>query len=149
MVLSDVEEAVDRFGDLGPDELQRLWVTYFEVPAPKQISRQVMLGAIAYRLQERVLGGLQTKTKRQLDDLARNQEVKRLRRDRTRYRIKPGTRLLREWQGRTYEVIAVSDRCFLFDGKRYRSLSEIARVITGTQWSGPRFFGLKQALKHG
>ena len=62
-----------------------------------------------------------------------------------RYHYKPGARLLREWQGKTHEVIVVEDGDFLYAGARYRSLSKIARVITGTQWSGPSFFGLNQA----
>jgi hypothetical protein len=60
------------------------------------------------------------------------------------HRIKPGTRFLREWQGETYEVIAAADGCFFYRDRTYRSLSGIARQITGTRWSGPAFFGLKQ-----
>src|SRR5207253_2232691 len=56
--------------------------------------------------------------------------------------LKPGTRLVREWQGRTYEVL-VLDRGFSWQGTHYRSLSALARKITGTAWSGPLFFGLK------
>jgi hypothetical protein len=59
-------------------------------------------------------------------------------------RIKPGTRLIREWRGDIHEVV-VTDKGFAFRGKRYRSLSQIARAITGTRWSGPLFFGLKSA----
>lgn len=64
--------------------------------------------------------------------------------------IKPGTRLLHEWQGRTHEVIADTDGQFIYAGEQYRSLSAIARQITGTRWSGPVFFGIgssKQAAK--
>jgi hypothetical protein len=66
--------------------------------------------------------------------------------------IKPGTRLLREWQGQTHEVIAESTGRFLYRGDTYRSLSAIARAITGTRWSGPTFFGIttkSQAQKAG
>src|SRR5207237_8963453 len=62
---------------------------------------------------------------------------------RFRPQLKPGTRLLREWQGRTYEVVVLDDGCS-WQGTQYRSLSAIARKITGTAWSGPLFFGLKQ-----
>ena len=62
---------------------------------------------------------------------------------RLRPQLKPGTRLLREWQGRTYEVVVLDDG-FCWQGTQYRSLSAIARKITGTAWSGPLFFGLKQ-----
>lgn len=64
-------------------------------------------------------------------------------------RFKPGTRLIREWQGKTFEV-TVMDRGYAYRGNRYESLSEIAREITGARWSGPRFFGLKKtAIKDG
>jgi len=59
-------------------------------------------------------------------------------------RIRPGARLIREWQGETYKVMVVEDG-FVYQGNRYKSLSEIARLITGTRWSGPRFFGLERA----
>ena len=62
---------------------------------------------------------------------------------RFRPQLKPGTRLMREWQGRTYEVVVLDDGCS-WEGARYRSLSALARKITGTAWSGPLFFGLKQ-----
>ena len=58
--------------------------------------------------------------------------------------VKPGTRLLREWHGVTYEVTVTEDGV-LFKGKKYQSLSEVARIITGTKWSGPLFFGLRKS----
>jgi len=61
---------------------------------------------------------------------------------------RPGTRLVREWQGRVHEVV-VLDEGFLWSGKRHGSLSEIARAITGTRWSGPRFFGLTGPAQKG
>jgi hypothetical protein len=67
---------------------------------------------------------------------------------RFRPQVKPGTRLMREWQGRTYEVVVLDDG-FSWQGTRCNSLSAIARKITGTAWSGPLFFGLKQARSAG
>jgi len=67
---------------------------------------------------------------------------------RFRPQLKPGTRLMREWQGRTYEVVVLDDG-FSWQGMQYRSLSAIARKITGTAWSGPLFFGLKQTRSAG
>jgi hypothetical protein len=99
------------------------------------------MAAIAYRVQEQVLGGLQPELRRQLRATA----------GRARHggepalaapRLKPGTKLLRDWQGHTHEVL-VSDQGFVWQQVRYRSLSQIARAITGTRWSGPVFFGLK------
>ncbi|HEV2464484.1 MAG TPA: DUF2924 domain-containing protein, partial [Acidobacteriaceae bacterium] len=63
------------------------------------------------------------------------------------FRIKPGTRLIRQWQGETHHV-TVCDQGFEYNGQKYSSLSEIARLITGTRWSGPLFFGIKQNQKH-
>ncbi len=95
--------------------------------------------AIAHRMQEQELGGVKPATRRFLekaaeDNVSRQQQI---------ISIRPGTRLLREWHGVTYEVIIMEDgvRC---NGKRYRSLSEVARAITGARWSGPLFFGLKK-----
>jgi len=99
------------------------------------------MAAVAYRLQEQILGGLQPELRRQLRAIA----------GRARHggepalaapRLKPGTKLLRDWQGHAHEVL-VSDEGFVWQQARYRSLSQIARAITGTRWSGPVFFGLK------
>ena len=93
-------------------------------------------------MQEVALGGLRPEPQRQLRRIA--QQFKKTG-DATmpaRAALKPGTRLMREWQGRTYDVL-VLDGGFSWQGTRYRSLSAIARKITGTAWSGPLFFGLK------
>src|ERR1700738_2053617 len=93
-------------------------------------------------MQEVALGGLRPEPERQLRQIA--VELK-LTREAKRFlpQLKPGTRLMREWQGRTYEVV-VLDEGFSWQGTRCNSLSAIARKITGTAWSGPLFFGLKQ-----
>jgi hypothetical protein len=97
--------------------------------------------AIAHRMQEQELGGLKPATRRFLEktaeDHAPRQQMLPV------IHMKPGTRLLREWHGVTYEVIIMEGgvQCH---GKPYRSLSEVARAITGTRWSGPLFFGLKK-----
>src|SRR5437879_6591649 len=94
-------------------------------------------------IQEVALGGLRHEPQRQLRQIA--QELKQTGEAAKRFRPqpKPGTRLIREWQGRTYEVVVLDDGCS-WQGTQYRSLSAIARKITGTAWSGPLFFGLKQ-----
>ena len=97
--------------------------------------------AIAHRIQEQTLGGLKPATRRFLEKAAEDnvsrQQIFPL------ISIKPGTRLLREWHGVVYEVIVMEDSVYC-NGKRYRSLSEVARAITGARWSGPLFFGLKK-----
>src|SRR6266516_3386137 len=94
-------------------------------------------------MQEVDLGGLRPEPQRQLRQIA--QELKQTGETAKRFRpqVKPGTRLMREWRGRTYEVVVLDDG-FSWQGTRCKSLSAIARKITGTVWSGPLFFGLKQ-----
>jgi hypothetical protein len=94
-------------------------------------------------MQEIILGGLRPERQRQLREFAREfNETGKISR-RARLELKSGTRLVREWQGRTYDVLVLDDG-FSWQNTRYRSLSAIARKITGTAWSGPLFFGLKR-----
>ena len=121
-------------------ELKERWNELFEVPCPPHMSRTFLHRAVAYRIQELALGGLDRKTRRRLDraekDLTAGKPLTA-----PRPKLKPGTRLLREWQGRTHEVI-VLETGVEYRGKEWPSLSAVAREITGTRWSGPRFFGL-------
>jgi len=98
-----------------------------------------MIWAVAYKLQERAYGGLSPATRRILAGLREATSVQP--RD-----LRPGTVLLREWQGATHRVTVIEDGV-LYRGKRHGSLSEVARVITGSRWSGPRFFGLNPYAK--
>ncbi len=102
--------------------------------------------AIAYRLQEKTLGGLKPSTRRRLQRVATDAAAGRAGNTASERRIKPGVVLLREWHGVTHQVTVLADGVRL-RGQRYRSLSQVARVITGARWSGPRFFGLKSAGK--
>jgi len=122
-------------------ELLDRWRILYGCRAPSHISRPILIRAIAYRMQERVFGGLKPATRRLLQRVA--EEARAGGRITAAPRVlKPGTRLLREWQGVTHEVIVLEDGV-LFRSKRHRSLSEVARAITGSRWSGPRFFGLR------
>jgi len=117
------------------------WCSLYGTEPPAGISSNFLIRAIAHRMQEQVWGGLKPATRHFLEKAAQDNS--------SRQQIlptistKPGTRLLREWHGVTYEVIIMEDgvQC---NGKRYRSLSDVARAITGTRWSGPLFFGLKK-----
>ena len=115
----------------------KMWREIFAAPPAKYLSQQFMQKAIAYELQCRAFGGVSKSTSRVLVAVANGKKAT-LAPVRT---TTPGARLLREWNGRTYEVEVIKDG-FLLRGKHYRSLSAIACEITGTKWSGPRFFGV-------
>jgi hypothetical protein len=122
-------------------ELQTAWRRHFRYPAPKKLSRSLLELGIAWKIQERAQGGLSAANRRKLDEMARTLSTNSdLARPRTTA-LKPGARLIRDWGGQTHEIL-VTENGFLWRGKTWASLSIIAREITGTRWSGPRFFGL-------
>jgi hypothetical protein len=136
-------EALARLPELTLCELRQQWYALYKSEASPHLSRELLVRAVAYRMQELALGGLRPQRQRQLRQVAlefnQTGEIRR----RPRPELKPGTRLVREWRGRTYEVLVLDDG-FSWQGGQYRSLSAVARKITGTPWSGPLFFGLKQ-----
>jgi hypothetical protein len=122
------------------------WRRLYRVHPPKRVTRDLLRLAVAWKLQEQAYGGLGAATKRRLADLAetleRDGDVTRSR----VARLRPGAKLVREWHGRTHTVIVCEDG-FEWKGRHWRSLSMIARAITGGHWSGPRFFGLKEKVR--
>jgi len=135
-------EALSRLPQLDLGELRQEWRALYKAEASPHLSRELLLRAVAYRMQEVALGGLRPERQRQLRQFAQQLNESQEGQIRPRPELKPGTRLVREWQGRTYEVL-VLDGGFSWQGMSYRSLSALARKITGTAWSGPLFFGLK------
>src|ERR1700751_3690474 len=136
-------EALARLPELALSELRQQWRALYKSEASPHFSRELLLRAVAYRSQEAALGGLRPERQRQLRHIAQQfNETGELRR-RARLELKSGTRLVREWQGRTYEVLVLDDG-FSWQSTHYRSLSAVAKKITGTPWSRPLFFGLKQ-----
>jgi Protein of unknown function (DUF2924) len=131
--------------DLDLPALREHWRDLYGSEPPVRMSRELLIQAIAYCIQERMFGGLSRAARMKLMGLGSGAAEPRRPRIRIQHRIKPGTRLLREWQGQTHEVTTTAEGTFLYRGKAYPSLSEVARQITGTRWSGPAFFGLKQA----
>lgn len=135
----DVENLVDMSGD----ELCRLWLKVFGKASPIDLRRQLKIPILAARIQEQRFGGLskdsRSRLKKIADGLATGKAVDEL----SRPQIKPGTRLVREWKGKAHIVVAFADH-YEYQDQRFGSLSEIARKITGTRWSGPLFFGLKR-----
>ena len=123
-------------------ELHLAWRRHYRAIPPKKMSRDILELGIAWKIQENKLGGLGAAVKRQIAELASTMEAKSDLAKPRAISLKPGARLLRAWEGVTHEVLVVEDG-FLWAGRTWRSLSAIARAITGTRWSGPRFFGLK------
>ena len=136
-------EALARLPLLDLDELREEWRRLNKADACPRLSRDLLVRVVAYRLQELALGGLRPEPQRQLRQIAMELKQTGEATIRLRPQVPPGTRLMREWRGRRYEVV-VLDAGFSWQGTHYRSLSAIARTITGTPWSGPLFFGLKQ-----
>jgi hypothetical protein len=136
------KEALSRLPTLDIGELRQQWRGLYKTQAPPNLSRESLVRAVAHRMQELALGGLRPEWQRQLRQIAQQFKQTGEVTIRARPELKPGTRLVREWQGRTYDVLVLDDG-FSWQGTRYRSLSAIARKITGTAWSGPLFFGLK------
>jgi DUF2924 family protein len=122
-------------------ELKQRWRLLYRTEPPRRISRDLLVRALAYRIQEKALGGLKPSTRRLLVKVAIDAAAQRPLQLAPRPTLKPGTVLLREWHGTQHQVIVRNDG-IVFRGKPYRSLSEVAYRITGTKWSGPRFFGL-------
>ena len=126
-------------------ELKQRWEALFGTPAPNN-SRSYLEVRLGNRIQELMLGGLSRDTRRVLDLLVKELEGKNTRKAIMTDPRKPipGTRLLREWDGAEHSVTVLRD-CFDWQGRKFKSLSAVARAITGTQWNGYRFFGLREA----
>ncbi len=123
------------------DELRVAWRRLYRAHPPKRVARDLLVLGVAWKIQEQVYGGLGAATKRRLTGLAKTMEQDGdLARSRVA-RLKPGAKLIREWRGKTHAVIVLEDG-FEWRGRNWRSLSSIARELTGAHWSGPRFFGL-------
>ena len=142
------KEALARLPKLDIRELREEWRGLYKADAFPHLSRELLIRAVAYRMQEVALGGLRPEPQRQLRQIARGLKEGGRAMTRLRPQLKPGTRLMREWQERTYEVVVLDDG-FSWLGAHYRSLSAIARKITGTAWSGPLSFGLKHNRSSG
>ncbi len=131
---------------LNVEQLKARWRTLYQTEAPIRFSRDLLLRAVAYRLQERALGGLKPATRRLLQRVAAAAHARRPLKLKPLCRLEAGAVLIREWGGVKYKVV-VLENGFSFRSNRYGSLSAVARQITGSHWSGPLFFGLKTRPK--
>ena len=134
----EIEEEIGRLVGLSRSELAERWQAIFGSPPPKGVKRGLLERACAYHIQAKVFGALSRSTRKSLAAGAGGGAPKALP---IKPSLKAGSHLLREWHGVVYRVEATHDGV-LWNGRRHRSLSAVARAITGTSWSGPRFFGL-------
>ena len=139
---------IARLRGLDVRQLRARWHTVFRRRAPPHLPRHLLFHILAYRLQADRLGELDADSRRLLDRIGSraSDETDRLAADlnRPRTELKPGTLLTREWEGHPQRVMVLADG-FSWNGTTYPSLSKVAFAITGTRWSGPRFFGLDQS----
>jgi hypothetical protein len=138
-----IEGEIDRILSLGLEDLRREWRRLNHSEPPK-ISRDLLVLALGYRLQEIAYGGLGKATRRKLQTMAKALRATGRVGPTPSLSLKPGARLVREWRGRTHTVTVTEDG-FEYAGTSYLSLTKIAKKITGARWSGPRFFGLLAA----
>ena len=138
----EVEAELERLPAIPIVELRKRYRELFKAEPPKAFGPDLLRRSIAHRIQEKAYGGLPMATRRLLDQLVKAAAAKPDARLELPRRIKPGSELVRTWNRRTYRI-RVLEKGFAYDGKTFDSLSEIARLITGTKWNGPRFFGLR------
>ena len=138
---AEFERDICALADLPRASLIERWRRLYRYSPPKGISTQLMVRALAFEMQVRRYGGLKPTVVRRLDKIADGKPGIATKVVPRAPALDPGARLIREWNGVSH-MVDVTDHGFEWRGERYRSLSEIAREITGARWSGPRFFGL-------
>lgn len=138
----EIDATVRKLNMMSLEQLRAEWQRRLKRPVPPCRSRDLLRGVLAWSMQEQAYGGLRPETRRQLRDLGSSGKAKQS--GTAPRRLMPGTLLLREWRGVSYRVYVQEDG-YAYEGRQFADLSSIARLITGTRWSGPRFFGLRQA----
>lgn len=138
-----VLKQIDELNRMSIIQLRKRWIDLFGPdPGPGTLGRQYLVRRLAYRVQELAYGGLSQEARKCLQAVADGRPIPVSKhRKRGKVNLATGTRLLREWHGERYEVV-VKDDGFRYDGKTYRSLSAVARAITGSHISGNHFFGI-------
>ena len=139
-----IENEIAHLRGLDLDGLRARWCSVTGRAAPQHVPKTLLLRVLAYRVQAAALGDVDKPTARLLDRIA--DEARSGKRVEVpvpdRAGLRPGTVLVREWDGTAQRVMVLADG-FAWNGGTYASLSKVARAITGTRWNGPRFFGLR------
>lgn len=144
--MPDKQIVLRQLASLNQMDLSELKEKYAELYGneAKVASVQTLRRKLAYRIQEVYYGGLSIEEKASLDLIARRDPVANLESGKLPPGAVPrGTRFSREWHGKIYEVIATGQGTYEYDGSFFRSLTAVAKAITGTQWNGKKFFGIK------
>ena len=142
--LEELTQEVTRLLTLEAAALRERWAALFDANPSRSLGRVLLIRALAYRLQERSFAGLKPSTQRVLDRVAGGSKVAH--KGFPKRRASVGTVLIREWRGVSHRVTVLENEVVYRD-RRYKSLSEVARAITGSRWSGPLFFGLTGRAK--
>jgi hypothetical protein len=137
-----VDDELDRLGVMPIAQLRVRYGQLFRGNPPKAFGPDLLRRSIAHEIQEKSYGGLSRSTQRLLDQMVKAYAAKPSGKIVLPRRIKPGSVLVRQWKGRSHRVMVLADG-FAYDGRTFGNLSEIAVLITGTRWNGPRFFGLR------
>ena len=134
--MSDAPARLDSLSGMSLQELRMEWRRYHPSEAPAAMSRELLQRAVGFKMQEEMFGGLNRRTLLRLRSLRMDAgKGKTARVERSAPALKSGTKLIREWQGKVHEVLVLEDGQFAYQGKTYRSLTIIARQITGAHWS--------------
>jgi DUF2924 family protein len=137
-----IEQRISTLPKLSKTALRELWRELFNAPSPPQLRGLLMIPILAYRLQEQAFGSMSAASRGRLRQLGQAFEANPKSAISSVPSIRPGTRLVRQW-GDQVHLVNVEASGYEYLGARYKNLSEIARLITGTRWSGPLFFGIK------
>jgi hypothetical protein len=130
--------------DMNLAELRRAWMQRLAEPLPPLRAPELLRRELAWRLEARTCGDIDARLRQRLEQLAKPSKKRTAKRARATTPV--GSTLVREWDGILYSVVVLKDG-YLFEGETFRSLSQIARKITGVRWSGPRFFGLQSKAR--
>jgi Protein of unknown function (DUF2924) len=149
---ASLDNEIARLRGLDVGDLRARWHTVFRRRAPPHLPRHLLFRILAYRLQADRLGDLDADSRRLLNRIGSGSPdgIDRLVADlkRPRIELRPGALLTREWEGHLQRVMVLADG-FSWNGNTYPSLSKVAFAMTGTRWSGPRFFGLDKQTSEG
>ena len=139
----DIAQQIALLPSLNKAELLKVWHENFAKAPPAHLRKGLMVPILAYRIQEKEFGGLSHAARKRLREIAQSLGPGKRPHASITPSVKTGTRLIRSWRGEVHEV-SVTEDGFEYRGQHYATLSKIAREITGTQWSGPLFFGTRK-----